>query len=185
LRSASTPVNDVSVLDIQADPVPDIEAVTDRGARIPLFSIQFLTPASKVQNFVNELEAQQTEIVRLAELGPECNCHGWVFTASQFSLRDFDIPVILRDNGYQETEQPASGDIIVYYNDQGIAHSGLVQSVAEDGQVVVESKWGPFGLYQHAPLDQPYATEFRYYHTNRGTHVLRFHWQVTIAHARQ
>jgi hypothetical protein len=109
--------------------------------------------------------------IRRETSNEESNCHGWVFTEGKYLLFGEQVEEILRDNGYQVVATPVVGDIIVYRSHSGsILHSGLVQSVFGNGEVLIESKWGISARYLHLPKDQPYGELFQYYHSERGKH---------------
>jgi hypothetical protein len=76
--------------------------------------------------------------------------------------------MLLEDNGYRVVERPRAGDVIVYRDgvDQ-IVHTGLVLCAFDDGQVLIESKWGIAGRYLHMAQDQYYSQLFSYYRSDR------------------
>ncbi len=97
------------------------------------------------------------------------NCHGWVFLDSQFLISGEAVQQILDDNGYELTEEPVAGDVIIYRSDnRAIVHSGLVRGVLNDGTIIIESKWGVEGTFLHAPEGTPYSTLFEYYRSPRS-----------------
>jgi hypothetical protein len=112
--------------------------------------------------------------IRIAGPDAACKCHGWVFTGGQFGVASEDVDAILADNGYLAVSEPRENDVVIYRDDLGrVRHTGLVRFVGADGLVLVESKWGPLGLYLHPPQDQPYGTFFNYYHSPRPGNELR------------
>jgi hypothetical protein len=168
----------------------DQMAVTDSGKSFSLYSYALLlVPSGK-----RELEFNSTQempglvalleeiclanckrpspfFVRLEQPIPGCNCHGWTFAEGQHCIHDNDVPLILRENGYHEVNEPMCGDLAVCYQDQVIVHSGLVRSV-QDGDVIrIESKWGPFGVFLHHPLSYPHP--WTYYRSERSGHRLK------------
>ena len=83
------------------------------------------------------------------------------------------MDTILADNGYEPVEQAEGGDLIVYRDDSGlVAHSGVVRFVGEDGRVLVESKWGPLGVFLHTPETQPFSNQYSFWHSPRLGHWL-------------
>jgi hypothetical protein len=103
----------------------------------------------------------------------QSNCHGWVFSNSQFLLQGRYVEWILKDNGYVRTAKPGPEDLVVYRDEHGaIVHTGVVRGVLDDGTIMIESKFGLDGLYLHEPLAQPYATEYVFYHTDRPGHAV-------------
>lgn len=99
---------------------------------------------------------------------PAANCHGWVFLDAQFLIPGEAVQQILDDNGYELTDEPRAGDVIVYRGDnREITHSGLVRGVLNDGTIIIESKWGIDGTFLHDPEGTPYSTNFEYYRSHR------------------
>jgi hypothetical protein len=80
--------------------------------------------------------------------------------------------MILTDNEYAEVNRPQEGDVAIYRRDGDICHCGIVRIVDKHAPVLIESKWGPLGVYLHAPAAQPFGGECRYYRTSRQTHTL-------------
>jgi hypothetical protein len=112
-------------------------------------------------------------LIRLAPPTVESNCHGWVYTGGRFAVRSRDVQAILDDNSYSMVAGPQAGDLVIYRDaNHQIAHTGLVRLVKEDGSVIVESKWGPLGVYLHPVLAQPYGSRFAYYRSRRDGHLL-------------
>lgn len=115
------------------------------------------------------------QLMRLEGADNESNCHGHVFTGGRYWILGRDVPAILRDNGYIETAQPAPGDIVVYRDGEGVVtHTGIVRAAGPGFPILVESKWGQFGVYIHPADRTPYAGPIAYYHTNRraGNHLI-------------
>jgi hypothetical protein len=152
-------------------------AQTDSGATIALHSP--IDPRSATSSLTFEQESPTLNlyagrIIRRGKPSDESNCHGWVFTGGRFNLLGRNVEPILADNGYALITTPEAGDLCVYRNSQGeVSHTGLVRAVLYDGTVLVESKWGRMGVYLHAAEESCYGTDFRYYHTSRGGHLLR------------
>jgi len=148
-------------------------AVTDLGHEITLFQYD----ASKSPETLADILVQQEEltqkVIRVAGPDAACNCHGWVFTNGRYGVTSEDVDRILADNGYRIVEPPQEGDIVIYRDDlDHVRHTGLVRFVGADGLVLVESKWGPLGIYLHTPTDQPYGRYFHFYRSPRAGHVL-------------
>ncbi len=150
-------------------------AVTDAGRRIPLFRWEVSDAEYR--------QYRQSEAVRLSMItqaaiprspsNMHANCHGWVFSDSQFLLQGRYVEWILKDNGYTRTQSPDPEDLVVYRDEHGaIVHTGVVRGVLGDGTIMVESKFGLDGLYLHEPQAQPYATDFVFYHSDRRGHTI-------------
>jgi len=54
-----------------------------------------------------------------------------------------------------------------------VIHTGLVRFVDDDGVILIESKWGPLGVYLHPPEAQPWGHDFTFYRSPRPGHLLR------------
>jgi hypothetical protein len=171
-------------------PEPAAYAETDRGTKIPLvryeavimpdlegshrFDLQrdlagFLVMLEEL--FLARVVAPGFEVTRLSELNPSYNCHGWIFAGGQCGVQDEHVATILNDHGYEMVSEPQKGDILVYRYLGRIVHSGVVRGTTDDAKPLVESKWGPFGLFLHLPPAHP--GERTYYRTARPSHVLR------------
>jgi hypothetical protein len=150
-------------------PVDDAVVVTDQGRIFSVF--RFHTDDN---NFNEQWHDILNQIVRVALPDLQSNCHGWVFANGRYVLSPATVAALLQDNGYSIVEAPLPGDVIVYRDAAGeIVHSGRVRRVHEDGQVWIESKWGPGGRYLHRPEDQVYSDLFTYYRSARRSHELQ------------
>jgi hypothetical protein len=166
-----------------------LKAITDRGRDIPLFRYDALVlppqPGQRPfnpqtdrrellalleQQFLSNVKREGSDLVRLAEPHPVCNCHGWIFTGGQFGIQDPHVPLILRENGYRIVEDASDGDLAIYRIDDIIKHSGIVLRVPPSGRILVESKWGPFGVFRHAPEAHPGMWTF--YRSSRNGHLV-------------
>ena len=152
--------------------VTDMEAVTDAGTKIPLYHSRFYGAAVEVSRYIVDMEAEQGQVIELYAENPACNCHGWVFTGGQFALRNFDVSSILRDHAYFEVLQVEANDLAAYFDGDRVTHTGVVRMVDPSGLILLESKWGPYGVYLHPPDRQPFAGKCRYFRTNRASHQL-------------
>jgi hypothetical protein len=153
-------------------PVQNIRAETDRGRAIPLFQFELATSTEKAEDVILAAEKYEHQLIRLAPSSGDCNCHGWVFTGGQFGIRNPDVPTILADNSYTPTEQPQDGDLAIYKSGGDITHSGIVRIADEQGLVLIESKWGPFGVFLHPPDAQPFSGICQFYRSARSGHVV-------------
>jgi hypothetical protein len=163
------------------DPGPSVQtdpnaprAVTDLGREVELFHFGGEHALDAMENALIELERYTLEVIRIQEPNPASNCHGWVFTGGAFCVAGEQADVILADNGYQPVEQAKGGDLIVYRDSSGLpSHIGVVCFVDADGMVLVESKWGPLGVFLHTPEMQPYGRHFGFWRSPRLGHRLR------------
>jgi hypothetical protein len=164
-----------------------LKAITDVGRDIPLFRFDVLVlppqPGQRAfdpsadrcdflksveQEFVANICLDRAKLVRVADPQPACNCHGWIFTGGQFGIQDPHIPLILDENGYVPVEDAKHGDLAIYRIDGGIVHSGIVRRTDPGGAILIESKWGAFGVFSHAPDAYPGICTF--YRSSRTGH---------------
>ena len=67
-----------------------------------------------------------------------------------------------------------------------ISHSGIVRAVLQDGVPIVESKWCWMGVFLHEVGDTDYGSNFTYYRTDRGSHLMAgLPTDKTYAHSRR
>jgi hypothetical protein len=148
-------------------PVDDAVIVTDQGRIFSVF--RYDTQQHALAN--HSLGMFQHRVVQVASPDLNTNCHGWVFASGRYAVPEAAVAALLHDNGYAEVMTPQANDLIVYRDNDGvILHSGRVRRVHEDGQVWIESKWGPGGRYLHRPTDQCYSPLYAYYRSARPSH---------------
>jgi len=151
----------------------DPRAVTDLGRDIDLFHYGSVHSLEPLEQAVLELAGFTYEVIRIKGPSDDSNCHGWVFTGGSFCVASEQVDTILADNGYQPVEQAQGGDLVIYQDDSGLAaHSGVVRFVREDGMTLVESKWGPLGVFLHTPEMQPFGHQFGFWRSHRPGHRL-------------
>ena len=149
-------------------------AVTDLGREIELFQFDVMHAPVVLDELLVESEALTQKVIRIAGPDAACNCHGWVFTGGRYGVPTDHVDAILADNGYHIVYDVHECDVVVYRDGLGrVRHTGLVRFVGTDGLILVESKWGPLGLYLHTPHEQPYGVLFNYYRSSRSGHELR------------
>jgi hypothetical protein len=161
-----------AAVDLEDVPILSTQAVTDKGRSVQLFHFKVHSTAAEAERFIRADEKELSQFIRLCEANPTANCHGWVFTSGQYGIRDPEIAGILSDNAYTETAEPREGDLAIYSIDNHITHSGVVRIVNKQGPVLVESKWGPFGVYLHAVEQQPFPGKCKFYRSSRRDHLL-------------
>jgi hypothetical protein len=148
-------------------PVEDAVVVTDQGRIFSVF--RFDTGDHTFEDRAPDMFRNKLFRVALPDL--TTNCHGWVFASGRYAVPEAAVAALLDDNGYCQVASPQPNDVIVYRDEAGaILHSGRVRRVHENGQVWIESKWGPGGRYLHLPQDQCYSNSFAYYRSPRPTH---------------
>ena len=151
-------------------------AKTDRGSAIHLLT------AGETKS-VEELTATELEtlgsthlneyVIRRGPADENSNCHGWVFAGGKFAIRGSEVDTILNENEYELVEGVRPGDLSVYRQaNDNVAHTAIVRSVFDDGTVLVEGKWGRFGVFLHAVDRSVYGTRFGFYRSPRNNHVI-------------
>lgn len=161
-----------NVVDLEDVPVRATLATTDSGRAIALFHFKMHSTHEEVERFMRTTELQRSQIIRLLEANPASNCHGWVFTGGRYGIRDSDVRAIVADNAYVEVAEPQEGDLAVYAIGDQVTHSGVVRLAGKHTPVLIESKWGPFGVYLHAADQQPFSGTCKFYRTVRRDHLL-------------
>ncbi len=157
-------------------PFDELRAFTDRGNDLPLLQLangKAEAVARGDQRLIAN-PANRDHLIRVAGASTQSNCHGWVFTGGLCWISGETVDLILLENGYQQVEIPASGDLVVYRNEQGkVVHSGIVRGVWSEGRILVESKWGTLGAFVHFVEQSIYEGHWTFHHANRPTHLLR------------
>lgn len=157
-------------------------AVTDAGRRIPLFrwDVSDAEYREYRQSEATRLSLITQAAIPRSPVNMHANCHGWVFSNSQFLLQGRYVEWILQDNGYTQTQTPGPEDLVVYRDEDGsIVHTGVVRGVLDDGTIIIESKFGLEGLYLHEPQAQPYSTDYVFYRSDRQGHTLAIEESAT------
>ena len=149
-------------------------ARTDQGTPIHLYERE--AEPSQLENFYLATQIELSSMARLAmyrgEAAPQINCHGWVFSG-QHTIKGEDVPIILKENGYVEVDQPKLNDLVVYTDNGVVLHTGLVCGVFGEGTPMIQSKWGITGIYVHLVDEQPYSGHYCFYRSPRSGHALR------------
>ena len=170
--------------------VPGVEAITDRGRRIPLFHYEPAALPLRGRQVELRSDADHRELLRWGEerylantnqdvsklkqlLKPQplANCHGWVFAGGRYGIEHLHIRDILKDNDYAIVQEPQDADLAVYTKDGEITHSGIVR-IDSSGQLMVEGKLGPFSVFLHPTEAPPFADGCTFYHSSRRGHAL-------------
>jgi hypothetical protein len=161
-------------------PKPETRAVayahSDCGSAIALRVATDDRPPERLQEFEHSVLQDHhwtDHVIRKLPATDDCNCHGWVFAGGHYWLEADDVECVLSENGYQSVTAPQVGDLVIYRNDAGaISHSGLVRALLPDGVPIVESKWCWMGVFLHQVGDTDYGSNFTYYRTDRGSHLM-------------
>lgn len=99
------------------------------------------------------------------------NCHGLTFASRRTRIwNPVEVDKILRDDDYVEVDRAdvLPGDVVVYYQNGDLQHSGTVVELGQVGSVPtprIVSKWGNGQETIHSLNDCPYSTgaTVRYY----------------------
>jgi hypothetical protein len=178
--------------------------ITDQGRYVPTYGDDG-TAAPDATDEANLMTAEgfvigidpnaANTVVRVQPASQAYDCHGFTFTKKFRWINDYEmngatkgiqtVQRILDDNGYAEI--PANlvrpGDIVVYRKNHPtlgpnkITHTGKVTTVKDNGDIIVESKWGAFPRYLHKPERVPasYGAP-KYYRTQRTGHSGNTHF---------
>ncbi|MCG2577631.1 hypothetical protein LZ012_11570 [Dechloromonas sp. XY25] len=96
------------------------------------------------------------------------NCHGLVFASRRTRIFSYtELTKILSDDNYIEIamSQVLEGDIILYYENNEVVHSGIVVNppcAANLWNPMVFSKWGSGREFVHRGNDCPYTFNVKY-----------------------
>ena len=111
------------------------------------------------------------------------NCHGMTFASKRTGIfADSEIEKILKDDKYIEIKNEREvmpGDIILYYDETGISHSGtVIQTHPGDHandlpSIMVISKWAKHKEVIHNANYSPYSQGTkRYWRVNHGFKII-------------
>lgn len=150
-----------------------------------------------VSEFNSIVASQYPNSIRLGNATAKYNCHSYAWysqSSSNSYWMNYPSPYY-EDNSYLEVSTPMQGDIICYFDDNGTSnnyaddsnlHSGIVvsydSSISSNGvcgnsnQVVVKSKWGAYGLYQHRGDQCPYTSADYVKYYRRHYHSYEDHY---------
>ena len=150
--------------------------MTDRGNAIHLLTAGEAKSALELfEHEQSTLQSAQIQdyVIRRGPADDTSNCHGWVFAGGKFAILGHEVETILADNDYELVSEPYPGDLCVYRNgSNAVAHTALVRSVFDDGTILVEGKWGRYGVFLHPVERSVYGDNFGYYRTDRPIHIL-------------
>lgn len=164
--------------------VPDVMAVTDLGQALPVFIYEGAELLSEAERRYLATGRFDHKIIRIAEPNAECNCHGWVYTGGRYAIQGRYIDELLADNGYEEVAEARPDDLVIYRGtDNAVEHTGLVRHIGPDGMILVESKWGPLGVYLHPLESQPYGVSHQFYRSPRAGHMVAIVPQTSLPEA--
>ena len=166
---------EMAVSRVPSQPTDEAHAATDRGNKIIL-----KVPTEPREDMALHGTEEKTlhdapfhdQLIRRSGPTDHSNCHGWVFTGGKFLLSPDDVELILKENGYYETHEPRSGDLVIYRQAGAVSHTAIVRYVSEGQPVLVEGKWGAMGVFLHPANTSFYGTEFTFHRSTRTGHLL-------------
>lgn len=157
------------------------EVLTPNGTSVIVSKRDKELSSERIKEIDNEVENKYPEVIKLRNATKKYNCHSYAwYSTSENNVYWMDDPTAYyTDFSYDEVTTPRSGDIICYFDDYGSPsyfyddnnlHSGIVISYNPSiesnnicgiaNKVVVESKWGEYGLYRHNGDCCPYVSTY-------------------------
>jgi hypothetical protein len=132
---------------------------------------------------VSLFEKDYSEALFKGQLTPIYNCHGLTFASKRTGIfPDSEIEKILVDDKYIEIKAEKDvlpGDIVIYYDENGISHSGMVIQVDLPRtdfdliRIMILSKWGRHKEVIHNVNYSPYSLGLkRYWRVNHGFKII-------------
>ena len=154
---------------------------TPNGTSIEVYDILNDMSQSLISTYNSTFDYYFPNATRLYSASARFNCHSYAWNNQSYSNTiwmncpdDYFI-----DQSYEEVSTPRMGDIICYFYNNGTPydftddlniHSGIVVNYNGDiipnyvcgnsNQVIVKSKWGPAGVYQHSGDYCPYVGQY-------------------------
>ena len=140
---------------------------TRRGTQIVNYIDRILPTYGDSLRIADYREQYPHETHRPDEASRKYNCHGLTFASRRTRILDpAEIAKILREDEYSEVAftDVLPGDIVVYYKDGDLEHSGIVVSVDNFHVPTILSKWGSVHEVVHKVSQCPYdPANARYY----------------------
>jgi hypothetical protein len=155
-------------------PCESLQATTDRGTPIhlkqshPQDAVRF---AQLEEKLLRAFSCDE-QVIRRGPPDNRSNCHGWVFTGGRFPLTEEDVALILRENDYHAVTSPQPGDLVIYGSSISSNHTAIVRYVTPDQPVLIEGKWGIYGVFLHPVERSMYGTAYTYFRSSRPGHLL-------------
>lgn len=121
------------------------------------------------KNYFQQIESQYRNAIKRSEPTGLYNCHGLTFANRRCFIENTkQVIMILADDDYVEVNyrNALPGDIIVYYSDGDVEHSGIVIEKSEAPTFVpkIFSKWSCHSEFIHYANYCPYdKCNIKYY----------------------
>ena len=103
------------------------------------------------------IKAHSTAVPR-TPLSCSYNCHGLTFGSRRaWIVKRSCVNTIISDDEYKEIPLANAfpGDVLIYYNNGDLSHSGVVVERQALGILRIVSKWGKAGEFVHSMFDCP------------------------------
>ncbi|MBI5662549.1 MAG: hypothetical protein HZC46_10430 [Ignavibacterium album] len=140
---------------------------TRKGNNISNFQNPEISEFNK--NYFAKIESQYKNAKKRSEPTGLYNCHGMTFASRRCFIEDpNEILMILKEDDYCEInyKDVLPGDIIVYFSNGDVEHSGVVVEEPKKPLYVplIFSKWSVHSEFIHFANDCPYdKTNIKYY----------------------
>jgi len=135
---------------------------TRAGTQIIGFINDDINP--QIFNYVRKLERDYPKAIPRSDISSNYNCHGLIFSSRRCFIDNISyIPTILKEDQYQKIDdikEVRPGDIIIYSDNTGIVHSGIVITKPDRNNLFnpdIISKWSNFKEYIHPANHCPYS----------------------------
>ena len=111
-----------------------------------------------------EIWQRERPAAQLRSITAVYDCMGLVFACRRTCVELSELNMVLRDDEYRRLSEPEEveiGDIVIYYNEHGVTHVGIVVDVGRHlttaRSITIMSKWGSNGEYIHPVNHVPEA----------------------------
>jgi hypothetical protein len=145
-----------------------ISIETETAVKWPIPNRQNIDLVGNEQMLADKFRHEHDAEVRTAATG-RYNCHGLTFASRRTCIEDVAaVQKILVDDGYVPVSPDSvmPGDVVIYYHDGVIDHSGLVVEVPQGAIRFprIVSKWGPNGAeFLHWVHRSEYGQDYKFF----------------------
>lgn len=136
----------------------DVNCSTLDGNRVILYKAKSELESSTINQIKNSVASSYPNVTAIADPTSKYNCHSyaWYSQSSQNVYWVNDPTPYTTDSHNTKLSAPTVGCICVYLDSNNEPlHSAVVISVTSSTNFTVRSKWGKWGLYEHAYDDVP------------------------------
>lgn len=133
---------------------------TPKGSTVSVEKYGELLSTTEKKNMDDYISNTYSSGIKLSGATTNYNCHSYAwYLASTSNLYWMGNPATYwQDGSYYSTSTAAVNNKIVFRDNGTVTHSGIVKNItnlAPTG-LGIYSKWGQYGLYNHAPAYSPY-----------------------------